>query len=833
MTTPVTTTDDTFADPPRAERDPRRRNATAHGRRGPPVTPAPAVAQPVARPARRSGLGAAGAACSAGRHRPALPVGLGRSGWANAFYSAAVQAGTAELEGVLLRLLRRRQLHHRRQAAGRRCGSWRSRRASSASTRGASSCRRRSRASPRSACSTSRCGAGSARPPACSPALVLALTPVATLMFRFNNPDALLVLLLTLGAYAVDPRARERPAAAGSCWPASLVGFGFITKMLQAFLVVPAFALVYLHRRADEPAAPAVGSSRWPAVALLVSAGWWVAIVQLWPAASRPYIGGSQTNSVLELIFGYNGFGPPHRQRDRQRRARRRAARPAAWGSDRLGPPVHVELGRPDRLAAAGRARRSASRCSWLTLPRAAHRPHPRRRAAVGRLRCSSPRSSSASRRASSTSTTRSPWRRRSARSSASARPRSGRGARRSPGDCAFRGIIAATAFWSFVLLDRSPTWHPWLRPVVLVGGLATAALLIVGGRLGRRTALALAGAGCVLAMAGPALYSLQTAATAHSGSLPSAGPTVAGGANGRFAPGGGRGVTAFGSGAPGGANGAGGSNAPSGSNAAGGSHGTGGTGGTGGAPPSFNGAPQGTANGGPGGAGVGTAGSAGFGAAGGAGGLLNASRPSAALVRLLEQNAGRFRWVAATVGAQSAAGYQLATDDPVMSLGGFNGSDPYPTLARVRGAGRRREGALLHRRRHERIGCCPRHRRRERRHGAQRHGPCGNRRPGVERQHLDERHLDVGRGSFHLANGRRDRRLRPDQPYQLELLEDKEDTVSDLRDEPLTTCAGSAADNLSPEPPRRAARRRRTRPRTDARSRLLRRPRPPAPRRA
>ncbi len=43
--------------------------------------------------------------------------------------------------------------------------------------------------------------------------------------------------------------------------------------------------------------------------ALVVAAGWWVALVELWPASSRPYIGGSQNNSFLELTFGYNGFG--------------------------------------------------------------------------------------------------------------------------------------------------------------------------------------------------------------------------------------------------------------------------------------------------------------------------------------------------------------------------------------------------------------------------------------------------------------------------------------------------------------------------------------------
>ena len=48
----------------------------------------------------------------------------------------------------------------------------------------------------------------------------------------------------------------------------------------------------------------------------------------------------------------------------------------------------------------------------------------------------------------------------------------------------------------------------------------------------------------------------------------------------------------------------------------------------------------------------------------------------------LLEADASKYSWVAATVGSQNAASYQLATDDPVMSIGGFNGTDPAPTLA-------------------------------------------------------------------------------------------------------------------------------------------------------
>ena len=64
------------------------------------------------------------------------------------------------------------------------------------------------------------------------------------------------------------------------------------------------------------------------------------------------------------------------------------------------------------------------------------------------------------------------------------------------------------------------------------------------------------------------------------------------------------------------------------------------------------------------------------------AGGLLNASTPSTALVTALKADASKYTWVAAAVGSNTAAGYQLATQLPVMPIGGFNGSDPSPTLA-------------------------------------------------------------------------------------------------------------------------------------------------------
>ncbi len=136
---------------------------------------------------------------------------------------------------------------------------------------------------------------------------VLALTPVAALMFRFNNPDALLALLMALTVHFVL-RALEDGRTKWLVWAGVAVGFAFLTKTLQAFLILPALALVYgvcapvrLRKRLVQLALATV--------ALVVSGGWWVAIVELWPAASRPYIGGSQNNSFLELTFGYNGFG--------------------------------------------------------------------------------------------------------------------------------------------------------------------------------------------------------------------------------------------------------------------------------------------------------------------------------------------------------------------------------------------------------------------------------------------------------------------------------------------------------------------------------------------
>ena len=186
---------------------------------------------------------------------------------------------------------------------------------------------------------------------------------------------------------------------------------------------------------------------------------------------------------------------------------------------------------------------------------------------------------------------------------------------------------LAATAVWAWVLLGRTPSFDSGLREVILVVGLGAAGCLIAAPRLGRRAATAIAIAGIAVALAGPAAYTLDTAATAHAGAIPSAGPTTAGG---------------FGGG-PGGARSLGG--------------------GLGAAP-----------NGVPGGMPRGSRGQS-------LGGLLGSTTPSSRLTKLLKNDADDYRWVAAAVGSNPAAGDQLASGSPVMAIGGFNGTDPAPTL--------------------------------------------------------------------------------------------------------------------------------------------------------
>jgi 4-amino-4-deoxy-L-arabinose transferase-like glycosyltransferase len=205
------------------------------------------------------------------------------------------------------------------------------------------------------------------------------------------------------------------------------------------------------------------------------------------------------------------------------------------------------------------------------------------------------------------------------------------------------------TAGWSFSLLNATPTWQPWLRWTVLLAGvLGAGAVLLLPELQLRRTTLRRAGlfAGTLLALtalAGPAAYSVQTISTAHAGAIPTAGPAGAG--RGGFGGGGRMGTP------PAGATGQGGPGATT---------GQGGTTGQG-----TTGAP--------------TQGGGGMGGFLGGGGT---STVSSELITLLQQGAKGYTWAAAAVTANGAAPVQIAAEVPVMAIGGFNGTDPAPSLA-------------------------------------------------------------------------------------------------------------------------------------------------------
>jgi len=230
--------------------------------------------------------------------------------------------------------------------------------------------------------------------------------------------------------------------------------------------------------------------------------------------------------------------------------------------------------------------------------------------------------------------------------------------------------VAAALAFavvvgtvWSYILLDRTPDYLPWLRYVVVIAGLAAAGVILLAGMIPTRIVAWAGAAGLAALLVGPAAYALNTVASAHTGAIPSAGPASAFG----FGPGGGG--AGRGGGGGGGFGGAGG-NFGGGFGQSPGNSTQGGSTGNFPTPGGTFGGGNGNAGGGPGGAG------------GGMGGLLNGSSVSSSLQALLEKNAGSYTWVAATTGSNNAASYQLATGDAVMAIGGFNGTDPTPTLA-------------------------------------------------------------------------------------------------------------------------------------------------------
>ncbi|MGF7233661.1 MAG: glycosyltransferase family 39 protein, partial [Frankia sp.] len=141
-------------------------------------------------------------------------------------------------------------------------------------------------------------------------AAILALTPVTVAINRDNNPDTLLVLLLVAAAYAVTRSVLAMSARGRTTWLlwcAFFTGCGFLTKMLQAWIIVPALAIMFL-AAAGGPLRRRLLDLLGAGLVLILSSFWWIALHDWWPG-TKPYVGSSTDGTAWDLAFGYNGFG--------------------------------------------------------------------------------------------------------------------------------------------------------------------------------------------------------------------------------------------------------------------------------------------------------------------------------------------------------------------------------------------------------------------------------------------------------------------------------------------------------------------------------------------
>ncbi|KAA9153618.1 glycosyltransferase family 39 protein [Amycolatopsis acidicola] len=446
----------------------------------------------------------------------------------------------------------------------------------------------------------------------------LALTPVAVLMFRFNNPDALLVLLLVAAAYCTV-RAIEKASPKWLALAGVAVGFGFLTKMMQAFLVLPAFGLAYL-TAAKTSLGKRLLHLLGAVVAVVVSAGWYVALVEIWPASSRPYIGGSTTNSLLELALGYNGLG----------RIFGGEGNAGGGGGGGFGGTAGITRlfnsefgGEISWLLPAALIGLVAG--LWFT--RRAARTDKTRMALVlwgGWLLVTGVVFSYMS------GTVHPYYSVELAPAIAALIAISGqalwRGRHNVPARAVLAAMIAVTAIWDYILLARDSDYLSWLKFVIIVLGVLGATAVAVGVHEFRRMATVLITATVLVFGLGSTAYAVTTASVAHTGSTPTSGPTTSS-------------MGGMGGGMPSGS-------APSGTE-------------QGGTPPG-----QSTSD---------SSGTASRGMMGGG------SSSSTELTTLLSQTTTK--WAAAVGSSQTAAELELSSGKAVIAIGGWSGTDNSPTL--------------------------------------------------------------------------------------------------------------------------------------------------------
>ncbi len=555
-------------------------------------------------------------------------------------------------------------------------------------------------------------------------------TPVAALMFRFNNPDALLVLLM-LGASACVLRALEYEASPQgnrkrTLWlvaAGALIGLGFLTKQLQVFLVLPGFAVAmfaasparWVRRFADAALALA---------AMVVAGGWWVLLTVLVPSGSRPYIGGSQTDSFIELTFSYNGLGRLTGNETGSVVPGGGGGQAGNWGETGItrlfGSGFNDQITWLALLAFAGVV---IGIVAALALKRAQGEGAGAQNSNLQNANLQNPNLQNPNPLSRFTFS----------KHASEAEPKKLCRMRLAfvavfgcwlvvtglvfsfmagifhqyytvalaPAVATMAAIclqglwelrqhvaakitaallVALSSIWSFCLILQSG-WVPWLAYAVVVAGTGSAALglaLTLGApyrktprsshakatlplhRKLMRAAVALA---LVALMAGPVAWTGCTIASGHQGSIVTAGPNNAmGGGQGN------------GDGQGGPSNN--GQDQPSDENAA--------------EAPSDGNAeqqpekPEGDSSSND----EQSLGAEGQPDQGGQGGssFLGGGTANAEITALLQQNAQGYRWAAATTASQSAANYQLASQLPVMPIGGFNGTDPSPTLDQFKG---------------------------------------------------------------------------------------------------------------------------------------------------
>jgi 4-amino-4-deoxy-L-arabinose transferase-like glycosyltransferase len=497
-------------------------------------------------------------------------------------------------------------------------------------------------------------------------ALALALTPIFVAMSRFDNPDAVLVLMEVCAVWALV-RALQSGRTRHLLLCGLFVGLAFNAKMLAAYLVVPGLALAFL-LAGQGPLRRRVAQLTAGGAAMLAVSFVWYGTMALLPAGSRPWVGDTTDDSWFSLIFGANGLNRVSGTGG--------AAGPTGAGSfgGAAGPlrlfnsVVGGQIAWLMPLALLGLvlglwARRRAPRTdlarsayllwgawalvTWAVFSFSQGIFHPYYTTALapavavlaagGALEL---------------------WDR----------------SRGSLGwSLTLGAAICASAALAVVLLDRASGFVPWLAPsVIVLAAASTAAVLLsrpspsgaVGVRGGRRSRLAVqiaALAGVLAVLAGPVAYSLATVGKTLSGGNPLAGPASAE-------------AGGFGGGGPGALPGGRARSFSPGAAAQGFQPGAGSPG----SPPALFGA---RAAGAPpaalgGGRGVPRA----FAGAGGAGGSI-----SSATIKYLEAHQGSAKYLVAAVGSGTAAGIALQSGRNVIDMGGFMGSDPSPNLAQLK----------------------------------------------------------------------------------------------------------------------------------------------------